>query len=119
MACSVQRTRLTFAYVELCTCNDLDRRRQRVAVHIQPEGGGESLFLGDVWRSRSTGRWHFTIGPGNLRRGDTSSGFRTREEAAWALLNSRIAEAEAHLREVLDDVNSLRRAAGEDPVAVA
>lgn len=118
VTCSVHRTMPRFEFVEFPTRNEIDRRRQRVAVRVRPNTGGASLFLGDVWCSTATSRWHFTTAPGNLRRGDTSTGYRTREAAAWALLDARMAEAEAHLREAVAETSALRRAAGEDPVAV-
>lgn len=118
MSCNIGWTTPSFEFVELRTRNELDRQRQRVAVRVRLDPGGASRFLGDVWRSTSTGRWHFTTGPLNLRRGDRSAGYCTREDAAQALLDARIAEAEAQLRQAADEANALRRAAGKAPVAV-
>lgn len=108
----------TFAYVELPVLNAIDRRRQRVAVRVRPASGGASVFLGDVWCSPATGRWHFTTGPRYQRRGDTSAGFRSRDDAAQALFDTRIAAADAQVHTAVADANALREAAAEPLLSV-
>lgn len=109
----------TLEFVELRTQNAMDRRRQRIAVRIMPGSGGASRFLGDVWRSTTTGRWHFTTNASNLRRGDATDGHYTREEAAQALFEARIAAADSQVQDALVDANALREAAGVEPLIVS
>ena len=107
------------AFVDMPFQNDLDRRRQRVAVWVRSPDGQPAFFLGDVWCSLKTKQWHFTGGPSNLQKTRDGVGFATREAAAQALLVARRQQAEADLRAAVDRVNRLRAALAEDLVSLA
>lgn len=102
-----------FEFVELRSRNDLDRRRQRVAVQVRAGEGGEPVFLGDVWRGTSNGRWYFTHRASNLRRMGETKGYESREAAAEAMLDAQKALAMAQLEDTLKSVNALRAVAEE------
>ena len=109
----------TLVYVDLRVRSELDRRRQRVAVWVRPDTSGASLFLGDVWRGISNGRWYFTNRPNILRRMGTSDGYRSRDDAAWALFAAQIAIADMHVHDAVTEANALRQVAGEEPLVVS
>ena len=110
---------LVIEFVDLPLQNDLDRRRQRIAVWVRRAAGEPALFLGDVWCSLKTKQWHFTGGPNNLQKSRDGVGFATREAAAVALLADRRQQAEDELRAAVDHVNRLRAAMADDPVSIA
>jgi hypothetical protein len=97
-----------FEFVEIPLRNDLDRRRQRVAVRVRAEEGGDSVFLGDVWCGTANGRWYFTTGASNLSRMGKKDGYDSREEAAEAMLDAQVSTAIAQLQDTLTSVNTLR-----------
>lgn len=103
----------TFEFVEMRLRNELDRRRQRVAVRVRPRDGGESLFLGDVWRGTVNGRWYFTSGASNPRRMGRKEGYDSREAAAEAMLDAHMSTAMEQLQDTLTSVNALRTIANE------
>ncbi len=103
----------TFEFVEIRLRNDLDRRRQRVAVRVRAREGDASIFLGDVWRGTSNGRWYFTSGASNLSRMGKKDGYDSREEAAEAMLDAHMSLAMQQLQDTLASVNALRTIADE------
>lgn len=107
-----------FEFVEMRVRNDLDRRRQRVAVRVRPKAGGESMFLGDVWCGTANGRWHFTNGASNPRRMGTKDGYDSREEAAEAMLDAHMSLAMEQLQDTLTSVNALRTIAEEHTLEI-
>jgi hypothetical protein len=102
-----------FEFVEIPLRNDLDRRRQRVAVRVRAEEGGGSVFLGDVWCGTANGRWYFTTGASNLTRMGQKHGYESREDAAEAMLDAHMATAMAQLQDTLTSVNALRTVTDE------
>ena len=108
-----------FNYLPLHSLSALDKRRHRVAVWVQPDGEVLRLFLGDVWCSVTTGRWHFTVGATNLQKQRGTQGFTTRDEAAAALLADRQQQSAKVLHKALDQTNLLRQISALTPLTIA
>lgn len=108
-----------FNYLPLHSLSALDKRRQRVAVWVQPDGEVLRLFLGDVWCSVTTGRWHFTVGATNLQKQRGTEGFTTRDAAALALLEDRQQQSATVLHKALDQSNVLRQISALAPLTIA
>ncbi|MFT4037610.1 MAG: hypothetical protein QM692_05470 [Thermomicrobiales bacterium] len=102
-------------YEPLRVPSNLDKRRRRVAVWAAPRGGGERLYLGDVWCSITSGEWRFADGPGYVRSDDA---FATQDGAARALLAKRVRDAEVQLGNSLTQANAIRVIAGKSQLAV-
>lgn len=104
-----------FAFEPLRVPSNLDKRRKRMAVWATPRGGGERVYLGDVWCSITSGEWRFAVGPGYVR---SDEAYDTQDAAARALLAKRAQDAEALLGNDLMQANAFRLITGKPQLAV-
>lgn len=90
-----------------------DAGRLRHYVYVQDASDPETRRgLGDVWRVKSTGRWYFTHGGGNLRKMGDRNGYDTKLTAAVAMLEHILAEGDVRVRHHLKSLNTYRQAGG-------